>query len=134
MGGILSNMMGGSGKEGAILGELMKLLKPGGGIGGVQGLVERFQQHGMGGQVQSWLGDGDNQPVSGAQVRQAIGQENVEQVAQGAGVSQQEASDGIAKILPHAVDQLTPGGQVPQGDDLTSRLGGLAGKLFGRAA
>ena len=133
MAGMLGRMLSG-GKEGAILGQLLNLLKPGGGLGGVQGLISKFEQNGMGEQAKSWVSGGENQQVSGEQVQQALGQEHIQQVAKGAGVSESEASGTIAKLLPHAVDELTPNQQVPQGDDLTQKISGLAGKFLGRAA
>jgi uncharacterized protein YidB (DUF937 family) len=89
--------------------------------GGIQGLLQAFQQHGMGDAVQSWISTGQNQQVSSEQVNQALGHDQVQQVAQQAGVSKEEASSGIASLLPQIVDKLTPNGQVPQQGDLMSK-------------
>src|SRR3954471_3410800 len=89
--------------------------------GGIQGLMQAFQQNGMGNAVQSWIGTGENQQVSPEQVTQALGHDQVQQVASQAGVSHQEASSGIAALLPQIVDKLTPNGQVPQHGDLMSK-------------
>jgi uncharacterized protein YidB (DUF937 family) len=89
--------------------------------GGIQGLLQAFQQHGMGETAQSWIGTGQNQQVSPDQVNQALGPDQVKQVAQEAGVSHEEASSGIASLLPQIVDKLTPNGQVPQQGDLMSK-------------
>jgi uncharacterized protein YidB (DUF937 family) len=89
--------------------------------GGIQGLMQAFQQQGMGNAIQSWVGTGENQQVSPEQVTQALGHDQVQQVADQAGVSHQEASSGIAALLPQIVDKLTPNGQVPQHGDLMSK-------------
>lgn len=86
--------------------------------GGVQGLVQAFEQQGMGSAIQSWIGNGQNQQVSPEQVTQTLGQDQVQQVADQAGISHQEASSGIAALLPQIIDKLTPNGQVPQQNDL----------------
>ncbi|TBR39881.1 MULTISPECIES: YidB family protein [Dyella] len=106
--------------------------------GGVQGLIAMLQQHGLGDAVQSWVGTGANQPVSGGQLGQALqngGLGNVLAEAAGKlGVDQGDLLGQLSQVLPHAVDHLTPNGQVPEqgagGFDLGA-LTSLAGQLFG---
>ena len=84
--------------------------------GGLEGIVKQFQQGGLGDLVASWTGTGPNQDLSPDQVHQVLepsGQ--LDQVAQQAGISKEEAASGLAQILPQLIDQLTPHGQVPQG-------------------
>jgi uncharacterized protein YidB (DUF937 family) len=107
--------------------------------GGVQGLVSMLQQHGLGDAVQSWVGTGGNQPVSSNQLGQALNNGGLGSVVEGMaakmGVDPSQLLGQLSQVLPHAVDHLTPDGQVPEGQgtggfDLGS-LAGLAGKLFG---
>lgn len=119
------------GNEGKLIGPVMGLLTSGSGVGGVSGLLEKFRGSGAGAQADSWVSKGTNQPVSSQQVQQAIGDDKVQQIAQQTGMSKEEASQGIAKVLPAAVDKVTPGGSVPSGEELQKHLGGIAGKLFG---
>ena len=109
--------------------------------GGVQGLANMLQQHGLGDAVQSWVGTGANQAVSSNQLGQALQNGGLGPVVQGAaskrGVDPNQLLAQLSQVLPHAVDHLTPDGQVPApgqagGFDLAS-LEGLAGKLFGSA-
>ena len=86
--------------------------------GGVQGLLQSFQQQGLGNAVQSWISNGENQSVSPEQVTQALGHDQVQQVADQAGISHEEASSGIASLLPQIVDKLTPNGEMPQSNNL----------------
>ena len=43
--------------------------------GGISGLVESFQQNGLGHVVSSWVGTGGNLPVTGEQVQEVLGTE-----------------------------------------------------------
>ena len=100
--------------------------------GGLSGLVNAFQQHGMGNVVQSWISTGPNQPISPDQVTQVLGHDQVQQVAEEAGVSHEEAQSGIAALLPQIVDRLTPNGQLQEHGDLMSKgMELLKGKIFG---
>ncbi|HEY9132545.1 MAG TPA: YidB family protein [Dyella sp.] len=107
--------------------------------GGVQGLVSMLQQHGLGDAVQSWVGTGGNQAVSANQLGQALSNGGLgsalEGMASKLGVDQNQLLGQLSQVLPHAVDHLTPDGQVPEqggvgGFDLGA-LAGLAGKLLG---
>jgi uncharacterized protein YidB (DUF937 family) len=106
--------------------------------GGVQGLLAMLQQHGLGDAAQSWVGTGANQPVSGEQLGQALQNGGlgtvVQEMAGKLGVDPSQVLGQLSSVLPHAVDHLTPNGQVPDqaqtgGFDLGA-LEGLAGKLF----
>jgi uncharacterized protein YidB (DUF937 family) len=109
---------GGGGGLGSLLG--------GSGAGGMlPGLLEKLTQGGLGAKAQSWVGTGDNQPVSGQEVESALGADTVEQVAQQAGVSHDEARDGLAQVLPHVVDHLTPEGKVASDNEVQDRLANL---------
>lgn len=106
--------------------------------GGVSGLVNMLQQHGLGSAVQSWVGTGENQSVAPAQLSQALQGgglgDLVQEAAAKMGTSPDELMAKLSGVLPQAVDHLTPNGQVPEhppGGFDTSALSGLAGKVFG---
>jgi uncharacterized protein YidB (DUF937 family) len=125
LGSLLGGLLGGGGQGGAtggsnILGSLLAALMKsgqGGGNGGnpLGGLLDMLNKSGLTEQAQSWVGTGENKPVSGEQVAQALPDETLQKVAEQSGVSPQQAADELAKFLPHAVDRLTPQGQVPSG-------------------
>jgi uncharacterized protein YidB (DUF937 family) len=81
--------------------------------GGLQGLVQSFHDKGMGGLVSSWISSGPNPPISGDQVHQVLGSDQVKALAAKAGISPDVAGTAIAQILPGLVDKLTPNGSVP---------------------
>ena len=83
--------------------------------GGVQGLVNQFEQKGLGGIAQSWVGTGPNQPVSAAQLLHVLGSDNVAQFAGKLNVSQEELLNKLSELLPEHVDKMTPGGVIPKG-------------------
>ena len=101
--------------------------------GGLGGLAEKFQQAGMGDVPGSWIGTGQNQPISGDQLSNVLGSDALAGIAAQLGLQPQEAAGQLAQVLPGVVDQLTPQGQAPQeglGDsnDLFGMLGGLLQK------
>lgn len=103
--------------------------------GGIGGLLNNFNKAGLGDVMKSWIGTGQNMPVTPAQVTQAIGPGQLSQIAAQLGIDPAHAGGLLSQVLPHVVDQLTPQGQVPpqaqqQGDLLNAALGAITGKLF----
>lgn len=99
-----------------------------GDLGGLGGLINAFQRNGMGDQMQSWIGSGQNMPISPDQLQQVLGQGTLGQIAQQLGLSPQASASGLSELLPQLIDRLTPNGQAPQGDlgniaDIMARLG-----------
>jgi len=82
--------------------------------GGVSGLVAQFEQQGLGGIVQSWVGTGANQPISPGQLQQVLGSDTVSHLAEKFGINQQDLLQKLAQALPQAIDKVTPGGVVPK--------------------
>lgn len=111
-----------------LLGGVMNLINN---AGGLQGILQQLQASGIADQVASWIGTGENAPVSGNQIADALGSDKVAQIAQHAGVEPEHAATGLAQLLPQIIDKLTPGGQVPHNELLQQGLSLLRGKLFG---
>jgi uncharacterized protein YidB (DUF937 family) len=83
--------------------------------GGLQGLMNQFEQHGLGGIAQSWVGTGTNLPVTTDQLRQVIGADNVALFAGKLNVSPEDLLNKLSELLPSHVDKMTPGGVIPKG-------------------
>ncbi|HVJ04747.1 MAG TPA: YidB family protein [Candidatus Saccharimonadales bacterium] len=98
--------------------------------GGISGLVQQFASKGLGNVVSSWVGTGQNLPISPELLHSVLGSEQVQAIAAKAGISPEAASSGLAQILPQMVDHLTPNGEVPQGDLMSQGMELLKGKLF----
>lgn len=109
---ITAKLGGSQGKEGG-LASLQKVIAS---SGGLQGLTSKLAGHGMGDQVQSWVGNGQNKPVSGAQVQQAMDPQDLRDMSQKSGMTPEECSDHVAQALPEMVNKATPEGHMPASD------------------
>lgn len=98
-----------------LLQAVLSLLSDNGQTGGLNGLVERFQEAGLGHIIGSWIGPGQNLPISGEQIRQALGNGSLEQISEETGLTQDETANHLSEMLPQLVDRLTPDGMAPQG-------------------
>ena len=83
-----------------------------GNSGGISGLLNNAQSHGLGGIVQSWIGTGANQPIGAGQLQSMVGQDRINELATRAGVPPAIATAALSRILPVIVDRLTPHGKV----------------------
>jgi uncharacterized protein YidB (DUF937 family) len=97
--------------------------------GGLGGLLQSFQQGGLGHVFQSWISSGQNLPVSPDQLRDVLGSDWIARITQMTGLPQAEVEQHLSTVLPQIVDHLSPGGQMPQGD-LGGALAGLAQRLL----
>ncbi len=128
MSGLASLMGGESGGGNAQLMNLaMSVLNQ---QGGVQGLMESLQQQGLGEHVASWVGTGENMPISAEQIQNVIGSDQLGAIAQQAGLSHGDAASGLAAMLPQVIDKLSPEGSMLDNDLVKQGLGALASKFF----
>jgi uncharacterized protein YidB (DUF937 family) len=125
LGNVLGGMMGGGQQQGGAQGQspllaiALQLMQQNGGL---QGMLGKFQQAGFGDQAQSWVGTGQNMPISPDVLQQVLGSGQLGKIAQQLGMSQQDAAGGLAQMLPGVVDQMTPQGQIPDNhNDLVSQ-------------
>ncbi len=102
--------------------------------GGVQALLEKFRQGGLGEIVMSWLSSSQaNQLLSSEQVLAVLGSPALAQLGAKLGIDTQAASSMVAQYLPTIIDTLSPKGEVhAEADDdlLTAGMNLLKGKLF----
>lgn len=83
--------------------------------GGLNGLIEKFNAGGAGGIIGSWIGTGENQPISPETLQNVLGSDTIGALAQKVGIDPQQASGILAQVLPHVVNGATPNGEVPAG-------------------
>jgi uncharacterized protein YidB (DUF937 family) len=114
LGGLLGGQQGGS-NLGALLPVITSMLGNDGQNGGLGGLMEKFQQAGMGDQMASWVGKGENMPISAEQISQVLGSGGMQDIAAKLGMDQGAAGGLLAQALPGIIDHLTPDGQAPAG-------------------
>jgi len=99
--------------------------------GGISGLAQQFAAQGLGHIISSWIGTGQNLPISPEQLHSIFGSEQVRTIAAKVGLSPDAVNVGLAQILPQMVDQLTPDGQVPQEDLMAKGTRGVERKNSG---
>ncbi|MDE2176214.1 MAG: DUF937 domain-containing protein [Betaproteobacteria bacterium] len=131
--GSLGQMLGGQQAQGAagdnpMLQVVMGLMNN---SGGLSGLLDKFQQGGLGDLVQSWVGTGSNLPISAEQIQQVLGSGALGDIASKLGIQPEQAAGELSQALPDVVDKLTPGGQLPAEGDLMATAQQMLGKLLG---
>jgi len=131
VGGLLKQVLSSQDSQGGLLEVIMGLLKSSE-SGGLHGLAETFNEKGLGEVMSSWIGKGENLPISTEQIQHVLGSSQVQQIAEKLGVSPEEASSGLAEMLPQIVDKLTPQGSLSNQDLLHQGLGMIADKLLGK--
>src|SRR5690242_5160070 len=110
LGGALKGVLGSvAGAEGPALLSAMFAMT---GFGNLKGLVSHLQQGRLGGQVKSWLNNGPNMNVTPEQLRAALDNDQVKQIAQHFGVPVDDALKMLASRLPGIVDAASPGGTI----------------------
>ncbi len=82
--------------------------------GGVQGILAQLQQQGLRETAKSWVGSGPNLPISPEQLHQVFGADTLKELAARVGLEPHEAVERLSRVLPQAIDRLTPGGAPPQ--------------------
>lgn len=100
------------------------------GQGGLAGVLQKFQAAGLGEQAASWVGTGENLPVEAGHITQALGQDTITDLAARFGLSGDQVSNGLAQVLPHLIDKMTPQGSTEGADDLLQNGLTALGSLF----
>jgi uncharacterized protein YidB (DUF937 family) len=103
---------------------------PGG--GGLAGLVQAFEQGGLGQQAASWVGTGPNQSISADHVQQVFGSSSLQQLAAQHGIDPQQIGGQLAQLLPAVVNALTPHGTITSSGSPLDSFGVLLGGGQGR--
>jgi uncharacterized protein YidB (DUF937 family) len=98
--------------------------------GGMQGLMNKFSQGGLGEVFSSWVGMDENKSISPDQISNLLGSEQLQGLASSLGVDPSQASGFLADYLPKIVDKLTPTGQVDPDADASEGLAALLPSLL----
>ena len=106
LGGLANSQLGGA-LAGAAAGTAVS--------GGLDSLLNQFRNAGHGAAADSWVGTGQNLPISAEQINSVLGHGKIADIAQQAGISPEQMSQLLAQALPSLIDKLTPGGRVQQG-------------------
>jgi len=90
--------------------------------GGLGDLMKQLQQSGLGDAANSWVGTGPNKAVSPGDLASALGVDQIDQLSSQSGLSRDDLLSGLSKLLPQAVDHLTPDGRLPTENELSGRM------------
>ena len=123
----LKSAIGGGNKQNDLMSIIMSII---GGQGGINNLISQFAAKGLGDVINSWIGTGKNLPISGDQLQSVFGKDKISQLADKVGMDNNTFTSQLSNLLPQVIDNLTPGGKVPEGDIMSKGmdlLGGLMG-------
>jgi uncharacterized protein YidB (DUF937 family) len=81
-------------------------------VGGIGGLQQMFQQKGLGGVISSWIGTGQNLPISAEQLQSVLHSDALQNIVTKTGMDQAQVASVLSQVLPHLVDQMTPNGHI----------------------
>lgn len=76
-------------------------------------LMNQFKDKGLGNIFQSWVGTGKNEAVTADQIKEGVGDEQMEAMAKQAGLPVNILAEKLSKYLPGLIDKMTPGGKLP---------------------
>ena len=113
--------------QGGLVGMAQDLL---GQKGGMMGLIGAFTAGGLGAKVQSWLGDGANEPLSAEELEASLGEHTIRDAAAKNGVDPETASAQLSAFLPGLLDKLSVGGQAKTDGDVMGQLTGLMNRFL----
>jgi len=95
-------------------------------VGGIAGLQRTFQEKGLGNIISSWISTGQNLPISADQLQNVLQGGTLQNMAGKSGMDLSQLTSVFSQLMPHAVDQMTPNGQVPDSQALSQMMKGLA--------
>jgi uncharacterized protein YidB (DUF937 family) len=109
--GAVGNLVG-EAEQAALPGLMKKVM----GDEGLQSMLAKLKDAGFAAQVQSWLDKNkDNLPITPEQLRTALGDQHVQQIAKSLGIPMDKVLEVLAKFLPAAVNAAGPAVAPPSG-------------------
>lgn len=99
--------------------------------GGLSGLVENFKNKGLGDLMSSWISTGENKPITGDQIKNLLGSDQIKAIASKAGMAADQVQSGLSSLIPVIIDKLTPDGKLPESNLLEQALKIFRGKTAG---
>ena len=96
------------------------------------GIVEKLKEGGLGDQVTSWMGDGENAPVSPEELTSALGEDQMGEMASKLGVEPGEAASKLSEVMPGLMDKMSSGGSLLESAGGAGGVADMAKNLFGK--
>ena len=96
------------------------------------GITDKLKEGGLGDQLSSWLGDGENASVSAEQITNALGADKISEMASSLGIDAGSAAEKLSQAMPSLMDKFSSGGNlldsVTGGNDPMDLIKGLFNK------
>lgn len=118
---LMSKMGGGANADSGAVQNALGSLLGGGDSPDIGSLLSGLQSGGLGDVAKSWLGDGDNAPISTDQIKGVVDENKLSQLASALGTDEGSVLSGLQDAMPQMVDKASTGGS------LLDSIGGLAG-------
>ena len=109
----LGSLLGGGADGGIDLSSIVSGMSSGGGLSEIVG---------------SWLGSGENMPISMDSITDLLGADKISEFASSLGLSEESAKGALADALPNVVDKATEGGSSIV-EDMLAQVGGAEGAM-----
>lgn len=126
----VTGLLGGENNGSAVGSLLNMLIGEQGQEGGLGNIISQLQSSGLGEQVTSWLGSGENLPISAEQIQSALADGALSQIAGMLNLGEGDAAGQLAQLLPGLVDKMSPDGDLNVSQSQPSDLMGLLGSLL----
>ena len=78
--------------------------------------------------VGSWLGNGENMPISMDSITDLLGSDKISEFASNLGLSEESAKGALSDVLPNLIDQATSG-ENSLVDTMLEKVGGVDGAM-----
>jgi uncharacterized protein YidB (DUF937 family) len=125
---VVVGQQGEAGGQSSMLDNLLEMLNDQK-SGGIAGLIQKFNEKGLGDHMSSWIGTGENLPISADQIKDALGSDKIKELASRLNLGEHDTSKSLADLLPQLIDRLTPDGSVPRQDMLRQGIDMLKKKF-----
>lgn len=130
--GMLGDKTSGASSSSALVEQIGAMLASNSAGGGLGGLMQSFDRAELGHVISSWVGTGQNLPISPEQLAQVLGHGKIAEIAGSLGVQPDQVAGQLSQLLPHLVDRITPNGKLPESDiahtDIAGALAGILGQ------
>jgi uncharacterized protein YidB (DUF937 family) len=130
--GMMSDQTSGASSSSVLAQQISAMLTSNAAGGGLGGLMQSFDRAGLGHVMSSWIGTGQNLPISPDQLTQILGHGKIAEIAGSLGLQPDQVAGQLSQLLPHLIDRITPNGKVPESDiahtDIAGALAGILGQ------
>lgn len=124
-----TGVLGNDNMSGNAITIIMQLIEKNGGIANI---IQQFNTAGLGDVVQSWIGNGQNLPISADQLLKVFGNSQLEGIAKQFNINTSDITSMLSTVLPQTVDKMTPNGEVGAQMPDMSQLMELGKSFFGK--